>query len=299
MKKKTPWLLIGAAVVVGAAALYFLVLKKPKYTLTVSLTGATGNPAATEKYKKGTVVSYNYSLQSGYVNLAVKLDGVAVASSGTVTMDKDHTLTVTAVQGAAIQVNSTPTGAKIFLDNVDTGLTTNATVSGVTPGSHTVKLTKSGYYNYSTAVTTTSGQTATVNATLYRDVTGKWSGTTNQGYPMFVNVSGSTVNSYNIKMKLTGGIGTLTLEVTGWGTYSISNGSFTISTTVGTGGSLKITGKFNSAGTALTGTWSCNYLSAWGYFTGSGTYNATKSGSMKQVVRPSAEGVRILEERLN
>jgi len=72
---KFPWLLVGAVVVVGAAALYFLVLKSTQYTLTVSLSGATGTPATTEKYKKGTAVIYNYTPQSGYGNMEVRLDG--------------------------------------------------------------------------------------------------------------------------------------------------------------------------------------------------------------------------------
>jgi len=49
---KFPWLLVGAVVVVGAAALYFLVLKSTQYTLTVSLSGATGTPATTENTRK-------------------------------------------------------------------------------------------------------------------------------------------------------------------------------------------------------------------------------------------------------
>ena len=122
--KKFPWLLVGAVVVVGAAALYFLVLKKTKYELTVNLgAGTTGTPA-TGKYKKGEVVPYSFSAQTGYVNLQVMLDGAEVAAAGNVTMDKDHTITASATQGATIQVNSTPAGAKIYLNNVDSGQVT-------------------------------------------------------------------------------------------------------------------------------------------------------------------------------
>jgi hypothetical protein len=163
---KFPWLLVGAVVVVGAAALYFLVLKSAKYTLTVSLTGATGTPAATAKYKKGTAVTYNYTTQSGYVNLEVKLDGVAVPAAGTVTMDADHTLTVTAVQGAMIQVNSTPTGAKIYLDSVDSGYTTPHGFQYPTAVTKTVLVRMCGYGDHSQTVTANLGQTATVDANL-------------------------------------------------------------------------------------------------------------------------------------
>ncbi len=104
--KKFPWLFIGLGVVVIGVAVYFLVIKKPKYTLTVTLgTGCTGTPAATAKFKKGESVPYNYSPQAGYGNLQVKLDGVAVAASGTVAMDKAHTLEVSASKEFTLTVH--------------------------------------------------------------------------------------------------------------------------------------------------------------------------------------------------
>jgi hypothetical protein len=163
---KFPWLLVGAAVVIGAAAIYFLVLKSTKYTLTVSLTGATGTPAATDKYKKGTAVAYNYTAQTGYINLEAKLDGVAVASSGTVTMDADHALTVTAVQGAAISVNSTPTGAMIYVNNTDSGFTTPHTFQYTTAVTKTVLVRLCGYGDHQQTVTANLGETVTVNPTM-------------------------------------------------------------------------------------------------------------------------------------
>lgn len=94
--KKFPWLIVGLGVVAVGVAVYFLVIKKPKYTLTVTLgTGCTGTPASTTKYSKGVVVTYNYSASAGYF-AQVKLDGVDVPASGTVIMDKDKALTVSA-----------------------------------------------------------------------------------------------------------------------------------------------------------------------------------------------------------
>ena len=105
-KKKIPWLLVGLGAVVVGVAIYFLVIKKPKYTLTINLgTETTGTPAGTAKYKKGTVVNYNYTPQAGYGSLLVKLDGVAVAASGTFKMDKDRTLDVSATQQYTLTVN--------------------------------------------------------------------------------------------------------------------------------------------------------------------------------------------------
>jgi hypothetical protein len=66
----------------------------------------------------------------------------------------------------SIQVNSNPTGANVYLDGQNTGRTTNTTLTGVSPGTHRVDVLKDGYGDYETSVSVTSGQTATVNATL-------------------------------------------------------------------------------------------------------------------------------------
>jgi hypothetical protein len=66
----------------------------------------------------------------------------------------------------SIQVNSTPPGAKVSLDGSDSGKTTNCTLPDVSAGSHTIKLVKDGYVDYSGSVVVTAGQTATIDATL-------------------------------------------------------------------------------------------------------------------------------------
>lgn len=65
-----------------------------------------------------------------------------------------------------IAVSSSPTNAEIYLDGSYKG-TTPKTISNIQIGSHTVKLTKSGYNDISKAVTVSSGQTAYVSETLY------------------------------------------------------------------------------------------------------------------------------------
>jgi hypothetical protein len=64
-----------------------------------------------------------------------------------------------------VSVSSTPTGARVYLDGVDRG-TTPVTITGVSPGVHLIRVTKSGYEDYSTGVFVRSGQTATVSITL-------------------------------------------------------------------------------------------------------------------------------------
>jgi hypothetical protein len=100
-KGKFPWLLAAAGVVVVGVAVYFLFIKKPNYALTVTVgAGAQGTPAAgTYTYKKGTAVAYDFTAQGGYQGLAVTLDGADIAASGSVIMDKDHTLAVSSKEG--------------------------------------------------------------------------------------------------------------------------------------------------------------------------------------------------------
>ena len=69
----------------------------------------------------------------------------------------------------SIQVNSTPSGARIHLDNVDKGITTPNTIYSVPVGSHSIKLTKEDYRDYSELVNVSGGQTASLNAILSKN----------------------------------------------------------------------------------------------------------------------------------
>jgi hypothetical protein len=99
-KKKFPWLLVvgGVAVVAVAAILLTKKKKKQEYTLTVNLgQGVQGTPpTGTNTYEQGTTINYNYTLGPGYNTLVVQLNGNGVSSSGTITMNQDHTLTASA-----------------------------------------------------------------------------------------------------------------------------------------------------------------------------------------------------------
>jgi hypothetical protein len=68
------------------------------WALTVSVgEGIIGSPAAgSYSYDDSTTVTYDYSLQPKYGNLAVTLDGAAIANSGSINMDGDHNLSATA-----------------------------------------------------------------------------------------------------------------------------------------------------------------------------------------------------------
>lgn len=71
-----------------------------------------------------------------------------------------------AEETGTIQVNSSPSGAAIWLDGTNTGKVTNAILENVSPGSHRIKLSKEGYQDYEQSVTVTAGGTVQVNAVL-------------------------------------------------------------------------------------------------------------------------------------
>jgi len=80
-----------------------------QYTLTVTVSsGVSGTPATgAYSYVENSVISYSYSLQTGYTNLVVTLDGVPMAATGVVTVTGNHVLSVSAEQ---IDIRGTWTG---------------------------------------------------------------------------------------------------------------------------------------------------------------------------------------------
>jgi hypothetical protein len=138
------------------------------YVLTVNRgEHVTGTPASgTYNYVSGANVNYSYAPASGYSGLEVKIDNVAAAASGTIAMNTNHTLAAN-LQGANIEVNSTPAGAKIYMNNVDSGHTTPYSFFYATAVTKTVLLRYScGYKDYTQTVSVNLGQTQTINATL-------------------------------------------------------------------------------------------------------------------------------------
>ena len=69
-------------------------------------------------------------------------------------------------QAGYIAVNSTPSGAKIFLDGADTGFVTPKTLTGIATGNHVIQCSMYDYSDNSITVTVTSGQTAYVSLNL-------------------------------------------------------------------------------------------------------------------------------------
>lgn len=168
-KKKFP-LILAIGVVVVTSILIYILLKKTKYTLSVTKgEGVEGYPETNfSKHKKGEILTYSYTLKSGYINLVVSLDGIQVEASGSFKMDRDRMLSASTNKSTTgnINVQSTPDGADIWIDGINTGKKTNFLLSNIEAGIHTVKLTKQGYWNYEKTLTINPNQTSQVSANL-------------------------------------------------------------------------------------------------------------------------------------
>ncbi|GEM_PF-2070969 len=124
----------------------------------------------------------NIYLDGSYKGTTPKTLTEVSASSHTIKLTlneyDDWTTNVNVVEGStatvsatliktAISVSSTPSGAKIYLDGTYKGVTP-FTITRVSAGSHTVKLTLNEYDDWTTNVNVVEGNTATVSATLLK-----------------------------------------------------------------------------------------------------------------------------------
>ena len=105
----------------------------------------------------GGDVSWKAPAAEGSCTIGVVVsDGKGGADSRTLV------ISVSVVSGS-LEISSTPSGATIYIDGVNTGSITPCTVAGLTPGSHTVKLTKTNYKNKSGTATVVAGSATGVN----------------------------------------------------------------------------------------------------------------------------------------
>ncbi|MEI6841222.1 MAG: PEGA domain-containing protein [Methanomicrobiales archaeon] len=95
--------------------------------------------------------------------------------------DNSQTITVSAGQAVSVSIDltrspstgsisiqSNPTGAKIYLDSVDTGFVTPKTIVNVSAGNHTIRCSLAGYSDNSQTITVSAGQTVSVSIDLAR-----------------------------------------------------------------------------------------------------------------------------------
>lgn len=112
-----------------------------------------------------------FNIPAGKHTFTLKLAGfndttgeVTVTGGGTV--QAYATLSPLSPTTGSLSFFSTPPGAVIFIDGTDQGVRTPSTLTGLTAGTHDVKLTLAGYLDWIGTVTVTAGQTAYLNPAL-------------------------------------------------------------------------------------------------------------------------------------
>jgi hypothetical protein len=103
-----------------------------------------------------------------YMGSGIQLGGSGTQITQVTTTAPSAVVTVlpaaTAVPGS-LSVTTTPSGATIFIDNVQRGISP-ATIPGLAPGSHALRLEMNGYTGVTVLVTITTGQTQTYTTAL-------------------------------------------------------------------------------------------------------------------------------------
>jgi len=137
-------------------------------TVTTTVTGEYGSSSALE----GTRLVVSGAEGQEGQTVAFMVDGTAADQTATFTPGTvthlDLTIQTTPETGS-ISVTSVPAGASISLDGVSTGHQTNATLTNVPVGAHTVSVTLAGYESASQTVTVSAGQTASVHFALEKE----------------------------------------------------------------------------------------------------------------------------------
>ena len=233
-----------------------------QYVLTVSIsTGVDGSPTnGSFTYDKDHVINYQYTLQNGYGNLRVMLDGNPVNATGTFTMNSNHTLTVTADAAATYAlsvnvgtgVNGTPASGNYPYSN---GTTVNYSYSLQNGYTNLQVLLDGNPVNASGTITMDGNHSLTVTADssgASHDVRGTWQGTmtdANGDNDLFnVTFSGSDPSSGNTSGWVVNN------SSVGNGTFTVNGSSIEFTLIYGAVRNFVVTGTLTSA-TQMSGDW--------------------------------------------
>jgi hypothetical protein len=100
-------------------------------------------------------------IQIGGSGIKVTIETTAATTQATTAELPLATLPTT----GSLMVATSPAGATIFIDGIQRGISP-ATISGLSPGSHTLLLKLNGYQDLSDPITVTAGQTKTYTLDL-------------------------------------------------------------------------------------------------------------------------------------
>lgn|GEM_PF-1791233 len=112
----------------------------------------------------GSVIFPVATLSNGTYNLRVTVSDNA--GTPAVPITANVIVNRPAVVNGNLAINSTPTGANIYINGWNSATPTNHTWTDLKPEPYNIKLTKACYNGYSASVTVPTGGTGTLNATL-------------------------------------------------------------------------------------------------------------------------------------
>jgi hypothetical protein len=171
-----------------------------------------------------------------FYNIPVGTHEVSVYMSGyqtwysTLNVNEQQTSYVNAVlqpivTTGTLSVSSSPSGAAVYVDGIYQGVT-STTIGNLVPGSHSVKLTKAGYQDWTGSVSIASGSTTYLSPTLVVNPQPQYATVSISSNPSGANVygdgvyigqtrSGSPLTFTNVKP----GVHTLRLTKSGYQDY--------------------------------------------------------------------------------
>ena len=196
----------------------------------------------------------------GSHTLVLKKSGYSdYSSSVTVTPGNSTSVSVTlSATPGSISVRSTPPGATILLDGLTKGVTP-ADLTGISTGKHTLVLKKSGYSDFQTTVSVSSGRKTSVSATLTTATGSINISSTPSGATIVLDETTRGTTPANLT-GLSVGSHTLVLKKSGYSdfqtTISVSPGKTTsiTATLITSGGSISINSTPTGATIVLDGT---------------------------------------------
>ncbi|TAJ43207.1 PEGA domain-containing protein, partial [Methanofollis fontis] len=179
-------------------------------------------PAGASVYLNGTATGdlTNATLADkpvGTYNVTVELNGYDPATE-IVTLSKDETedVSFTLVQQlGTLQINSTPSGAAVYLNGTATGDLTNATLADKPVGTYNVTVLKDGYDPATEIVTVTKDESEEVSFTLVQQLGTLQINSTPSGAAVYLNgtatgdltnvtLADKPVGTYNVTVELEG-----------------------------------------------------------------------------------------------
>ena len=211
---------------------------------------STGGCTSSSTITGLSIGNHNYALSlTGYQGVT---NSFTIPSGTTINVDVGTLTPISTIGNLAI--SSSPSGARIYIDNIDSGYVTSANMPNITQGSHTYKLTLTGYKDATGPFNITAGGTTTVpTVTLVQRVGTLKFFSTPVGAAISIGgvPEGVTTATGLVVSNLPIGLTNYTVTLTGYNTY---NGTETVIEDVTTSVTITLTPTITGKGSLVIDT---------------------------------------------